>query len=109
MLLFEGKKKDKVLNCIRDKARKLGLTCRVGVLVLEEDCSYFGGQKVILRNLGPFNNLELMAKNLFSGIRSLDSLGADYILATAPPRWHIGLAIFDPLFKAAGSQTIVVD
>jgi L-threonylcarbamoyladenylate synthase len=109
LVLFEGRQKDKVLKSIQEKAGEMALTHRVGVLVPEEDCSYFDGQNVILQNLGSFDDLDLMAKNLFSAIRSLDNLGVDYIFAIAPPHRYIGLAIFDRLYKAASSQLTVVN
>jgi hypothetical protein len=50
----------------------------------------------------------LITKNFFAGIRILDK-GADYILAAVPPRKLLRMAIFDRLYQAAGSQTIVVE
>jgi len=108
LLLFEGQQ-DRVLVLMKNKIDELTLNHRVGVLAPEEVLSQFDGRQVVMESLGSFNDLETVAKNLFSRMRSLDSRGVDYILALAPPRQRLGLAIFDRLYKAAGSQVITVD
>lgn len=50
---------------------------------------------------GPWNNPEILARNLFSGLRALDEAGATVILCPVPEPEGIGAAIRDRLEKAA--------
>jgi L-threonylcarbamoyladenylate synthase len=109
LLLFKGSNKDKVLESMIGKIEELTLSKKAGVLVPEEYRSRFKDSQIIFQSLGPSDNLDLIAQNLFSGMRLLDSQGVDCILTMAPPQHYIGQAIFDRLYKAAGSQIIVVD
>lgn len=109
LLLFEGRNRDKLLASMKAKVRELTRIGKVGVLVPEEVRADFKGLDIEIENLGSFNDLERVARSLFSRIRNLDNRGVDYILTLAPPREGIGLAIYDRLYKAAGSRTIEVD
>ena len=51
--------------------------------------------------LGPLDDLEHVARTLYAGLRALDSLGVDVILARTFPAHGIGLAIHDRLLRAA--------
>ncbi len=108
VLLFDGECREKVIAAIRRRADELKKGSRVGVMVPEEEASDFGSDVVVM-NPGSYDDLEMVAVKLFETLRAFDREGVDYILALAPPRKGIGLAVFDRLFKAAGSQVITVD
>lgn len=107
VLLFDGECREKVMAAIKAKAEELRKGSRVGVMVPEEEACHLGSDVVVM-NPGSFADLEGVASRLFEILRALDREGVDYILALAPPKRGIGLAIFDRLFKAAGSRVIEV-
>jgi L-threonylcarbamoyladenylate synthase len=94
---------------MKSKINELTLSKKVGVLVPEEYRSCFEDSPIIFQSLGASDDLDLIAQNLFSRMRLLDSQGVDCILTIAPPQQYIGRAIFDRLYKAAGSRIIIVD
>jgi len=108
VLLFGGKRRERVIVAMREKIAELKNGSRIGVMVPEEEFFHFTGD-VFAMSLGSFADMELVASNLFATMRALDRKGVDYILTLAPPRKGIGLAVFDRLFKASGSQLIEVD
>ncbi|HIC96163.1 TPA: hypothetical protein EYP12_06000 [Candidatus Bipolaricaulota bacterium] len=81
---------------------------RVGLLVPQEHLDRFDPLPAgaVLRNLGSLADLEGMAKALFASLREIDGEEVSSILVLAPPREGLGLAIFDRLYKAAGSRVI---
>ena len=108
LLLFSGPR-EAVLNQMRrtlQDSRAGGQT--TGVLVPDEDRSVFAGLGVRLFPLGPLSDLDLVAHNLFAGLRELDSLELDLILARDLGRAGLGLAIWDRLFRAAEGRVITV-
>jgi L-threonylcarbamoyladenylate synthase len=109
VLLFNGKCRQRVITAIKEKIDELKNDNRIGVMVPDEEISYFSGGDVVTTGLGSFVNMEAVAGNLFATMRTLDRKGVDYILTLAPPREGIGLAVFDRLFKASGSQVTEVD
>jgi len=73
----------------------------VGLLLADEDkpsCQPLGASLV---TLGPAGDLAQIARNLFAGLRALDQLGVDVILARNFAAHGLGLAINDRLIKAA--------
>jgi len=108
VLLFDGEPRGRAIAAIKAKVNELKGVARVGVMVPEEETCHFGGDVVVM-SPGSYNELEAVASRLFETLRGFDRAGVDYILALAPPRKGIGLAIFDRLFKAAGSQVIRVN
>lgn len=108
VLLFNGKSRETVLRTMRERAKALKKRSKVGVMVPEEELPYFADEDVISAALGSFDTMEAVASNLFATMRALDKRGVDYILALAPDKEGIGLAVFDRLFRAAGSKLINV-
>lgn len=108
VLLFDGEQQEKVIATMKAKVEELEVDSRVGVMVPEDQVGNFGGDVVIM-SPGSYDDLEAVAGRLFETLRAFDREGVDYILALAPPRNGIGLAIFDRLFKAAGSQIVRVN
>jgi L-threonylcarbamoyladenylate synthase len=74
---------------------------RVGVLLYDEDSAALEGLAVETGRLGPAGEPEQAAGRLFDQLRRLDRLGVDVILARAPPKEGLGLAVWDRLFRAA--------
>ncbi len=86
---------DSLLNRRADFAAR-GL--KIGLLILEsqrEACNNLHPQFVLGETLSD------AARNLYAGLRALDSAGVDVILATEAPRSGLGEAIADRLARAA--------
>ena len=78
---------------------------QVGLLIAEEDRAPLARAGVAdiapIIALGRLDDLEHVARTLFAGLRALDTLGVDVILARAFPAHGIGLAVYDRLLRAA--------
>lgn len=109
VLLFGGKCRERVIAAMRETVRELKKGSEIGVMVPDEELSYFTKEDVVAVGLGSFTTMEVVANKLFETMRALDKRGVNYILTLAPSKEGIGLAVFDRLFKAAGSQLIEVD
>ncbi len=109
VLLFGGKHREKVIQTMRERIAELKKGSRIGIMVPEEELTHFTDADGIVLGLGSFATMEQVARELFATMRTLDSRGDNYIFALAPPKEGIGLAVFDRLFKASGSQLIEVD
>ena len=109
VLLFGGKCRERVIAAMRKRIKELKPGSEIGVMVPEEELSHFTDEDVVAIGLGSFTTMEAVASKLFEAMRALDKRGVDYILARALSREGIGLAVFDRLFKASGSQLIEVD
>jgi L-threonylcarbamoyladenylate synthase len=77
----------------------------VGVLSFEGDEAALAGLPVEARSLGPAEAPEDAAQRLFDELRSLDRTDVDIILARAPAKEGLGLAVWDRLFRAAEGKT----
>lgn len=109
VLLFGGKRREKVIAAMGERLKELKIGNQVGVMVPQEELHHFVDDDVVTIGLGSFVTMEEVARELFAVMRTLDNRGVDYILTLAPPKEGIGLAVFDRLFKASGSQLIEVD
>jgi len=109
VLLFGGKHREKVIAAMRERLKELKIGNQVGVMVPQEELYHFADDDVVTIGLSSFFTMEEVARELFAAMRTLDDRGVDYILTLAPPKEGIGLAVFDRLFKASGSQLIEVD
>ncbi|MFC1995869.1 L-threonylcarbamoyladenylate synthase [Chloroflexota bacterium] len=109
MLLFGGKCREKVIETMRERIAELKKGSRIGIMVPEEEFAHFTDTDGIVIGLGSFATMEQVARELFATMRALDNRGVNYIFALAPPKEGLGLAVFDRLFKASGSQVIEVD
>jgi len=107
VLLYQGKTREAVIAAMQSKLRELRQGGhRVGLLVGEGDLARFSEEGMVVESLG--NSLDEAARRLFSALRALEKQGVEFILALAPPRQGIGLAVFDRLLRAAGSKLIEV-
>ena len=71
----------------------------VGVMASDADVAAFAPLNVKIERLG--NDDEAVAKRLFAAMRALDARGVDVIIARAPQKRGLGLAIWDRLLRAA--------
>ena len=72
---------------------------RVGVIVFQNSIDAVPLQNQII--LSPTGNFEEAARNLFSGMRTLDAMDLDVILAFLLPEEDLGVAINDRLRRAS--------
>jgi len=102
VLLFVG---ENPINKMKKEIQRLkSQGKRIGIMVPEEYLSQFKDEDVLVESLG--SNLKEMAGNLFSCMRRMDERGVDFILTLNVSQTGLGLAVFDRLFKAAGSEVI---
>ncbi|MCC6613895.1 MAG: threonylcarbamoyl-AMP synthase [Anaerolineae bacterium] len=106
MLLFDGER-EAVLEAMRQRAETLDAEGkRVGVLAYEEDRAVFAGLNVHLHVLGALQNTDKIGAGLFAGLRALDAVGVDVILARTVEREGLGAAIDDRLMRAAEGHIV---
>ncbi len=110
LILFESG--DAAIACRQMAGRAKSLLetgRRVGVLAADEDKKFFGELSVQNEQLGASQDLEQVARRLYSAIRSLDAAGVDFILARSYGTKGLGMAILDRLRRAAGEIVISED
>lgn len=78
----------------------------VGVMALDADAARFDCLDIRIERLG--SNAEDAALRLFAALRSLDNEGVDLILARAPAKQGLGLAVRDRLLRAASGSLVEV-
>ena len=100
---------DLVIKEQNERIEELKMGSKIGVMVPEEELPHFTDEAVVVVSLGSIITMEAVASKLFESMRALDKRGVNYILTLAPPKQGIGLAVFDRLFKASGSQLIEVE
>jgi L-threonylcarbamoyladenylate synthase len=102
MVLFQGTDKRAVIWRMRQEARLfLQQGKHVGLLVAEEDAPAFDGLEVTVTTIGPADDAQKIAQNLYAGLRSLDKSDIDVILARDFGEEGLGLAILDRLRRAS--------
>ena len=109
VLLFHGKCQKKIIAAMRETINKLNKGYNIGIMVPEEMFFHFHNEEVISEGLGSFTDMKAVARNIYTKMRLLDNKKVSHILALAPPEEGIGLAVYNRLFKAAGSQLVEVD
>ncbi|MCX8182896.1 MAG: L-threonylcarbamoyladenylate synthase [Crenarchaeota archaeon] len=106
MIVVEGddyeKKVAKIVETVEEYL-KSGL--KVGCMVSEETARRLSGQ-VMLEILAPRNRLDLVARRIYSALRSLDRMNPDIIVAEGFPEEGIGMAIQNRLRKASGYRIL---
>ncbi|MCY3798231.1 MAG: L-threonylcarbamoyladenylate synthase [Chloroflexi bacterium] len=96
VLLFEGADDAQVYTAMRAEIARHE---RVGVLASDAEAAAFADLNVIVERLGA--NSEEAAQRLFAALRSLDQRELDVILARAPRKAGLGLAVWDRLLRAS--------
>ena len=120
MLITKCKNKEEIINTLKEK-KCLVLKCfgckEVYFPEEEIDCilkevkgnisnkgrfDYLCREEYVKKYLKCFkNDLKVMARNLFSTLREFEEESVDIIIAVAPPKEGIGLAVYNRLKKAA--------
>lgn len=77
---------------------------RVGLMLSDADAAAFADLEVETERLG--ETAEHVALRLFAAMRALDQAGVDLILARAPGKQGLGLAVWDRLLRAAEGSII---
>lgn len=105
LILCSGEKESALekLSALAKQAQAQGRS--VGLLLADEDMKSFEAITCIPYALGPSNDLEHIARNLYAGMRALDDKNVNIILTRDFGKHGLGLAIHDRLLRAA-SQII---
>ena len=103
VLLFSGLDEAKVFAAMRAEITRRE---RVGVIVSAADARQFTGLDVAIECLGADSGQA--AARLFAGLRALDKRGLNFILARAPEKKGLGLALWDRLLRASVGSLIEV-
>jgi L-threonylcarbamoyladenylate synthase len=108
--LFEGADGAVRRALISESNKLLDQGKTVGLLVANDDKDSLPGldNSVPVVTLGPLEDLEKVAKNLYAGMRKLDVRNVDVILARSYPTTGIGGAIRDRLVRAAQGKVTTV-
>ena len=101
LLLFAGA--DAAAHLVTEAERLVGEGRRVGVLTYDGEAAPAGATA---EDLGPTEAPEQTARRLFAALRALDGRGVDVILARAPDRRGLGLAVWDRLVRAAEGRVL---
>ncbi len=102
LLLFEGEKAVEIMRSRASDYLKKGQ--KVGVLALDQQKARFSDLPLETASAGADETA--MAQGLFSAMRDLDARGVDVILALAPGKSGLGLAVWDRLVRAAEGKVI---
>ncbi len=78
----------------------------IGLMADDADAAAFCGFNVKIERLGTGD--EQAAKRLFAAMRALDEQGVDLIIARAPEKRGLGLAVWDRLLRAAEGSLVEV-
>jgi len=103
VLLFSGADDAKVFAAMRAEiARREG----VGLIASDADARQFAGLDLPIEGLGA--DSDQAALRLFAAMRALDKRGLNFILARAPDKRGLGLALWDRLLRASAGSLIEV-
>ena len=103
LLLFQGSDDAAVYAAMR---AEIAANRRVGLMLGDADAAAFADLDIKIERLG--RTAEQAALRLFAAMRALDSAGVDLILARAPKKQGLGLAVWDRLLRAAEGAMIEV-
>lgn len=82
---------------------------QIGLLLPDEDLSFFADLPIQIQNLGSKEDMSQIAQNLFVGIRSLDKANLDVIIMRSVDKKGLGVAIWDRLSRASGQKVFNLD
>ena len=91
-----------VVSLVREEAlRAASRGRRVAILASSNNVSEYRGLGAQVLDLGPLENLAIVARRLFHALRSLDEMGVDVGIVEPFPERGVGLAIMNRLRKAS--------
>lgn len=108
LIFFRGTEQNVQVAMLKQLQDLLAEGKSVGLLIASEDKAVFAGYPVSVQDLGPRDDLSLVAARLFAAMRALDGEGVDVILARGFGAVGLGLAIEDRLLRAAGGRVVEV-
>ena len=103
LLLYQGSDDAAVYAAMR---ATIAGNQRVGLMLSDVDAAAFADLDVAIERLG--RDAAQSALRLFASMRALDRAGVDLILARAPDKQGLGLAVWDRLLRAAEGELIAV-
>lgn len=103
LVLFSGDDDKAVYAAMRARIARHE---RVGLLATDADARAFARLGVKIERLG--KNDKRAAKRLFAAMRALDRQRVDLIIARAPAKRGLGLALWDRLLRAAAGSLVEV-
>jgi L-threonylcarbamoyladenylate synthase len=104
LILCEGGEPERIADCLSSAALRMGAEHhRIGLLAASEICRRIDPMEppLILRDLGPLDDMRQISRRLFAGLRELETEGVEVILAHRLPSEGLGAAINDRLTRAA--------
>jgi L-threonylcarbamoyladenylate synthase len=104
LVVFDGASETMLAALRREAEAAIGLGKRVGALLADEEAAALAGLPVTTVALGPRDDLGLITRRLYAGLRTLDEQQLDVILAHTFGKDGLGLALWDRLRRAAGGQ-----
>ena len=104
VILFSGEDDAEVYAAMR---AEIASHDRAGLLACDADAAEFSDLDIAIERLG--ENADDAARRLFAALRSLDGQEVDCILARAPEKTGMGLAVWDRLLRAAAGALVEVD
>lgn len=102
--LVEGNKEEMILKIKEIANENISQGNKVIIFATNQTKEEYKGLNVL--NLGDRNNLDSIAKNLFSYLREADKQNADIILIESVEDKEIGLAIMNRAVRAAGYKIV---
>ncbi len=103
VILFSGEDDAEVYAAMRAEIARHD---RAGLLACAADAAEFADLDIAVERLGA--NADEAARRLFAALRALDQQGMDCILARAPAKAGLGLAVWDRLLRASVGSLVVV-
>lgn len=103
VILFSGEDEAEVYAAMRAEIARHE---RVGLLACAADAAEFADMDITIERLGA--TADEAARRLFAALRTLDQQGMDCILARAPAKTGLGLAVWDRLLRASVGSLVVV-
>ncbi len=103
LLVFQGGNDTTVRAAMRAEIERHR---NIGLMADDADAAAFAGLGIKIERLGTGD--EQAAKRLFAAMRALDEQGVDLIIARAPEKRGLGLAVWDRLLRAAEGSLVEV-
>ncbi|HEY4384837.1 MAG TPA: L-threonylcarbamoyladenylate synthase, partial [Ktedonobacteraceae bacterium] len=95
--LYEGDQENIRTALVAEVQQRAKQGERVGLLLAQEDISFFAGSSAHIASLGSLHDPDQLASNLFAGLRTLEEAGVQVILCRSFAEQGLGLAIRDRL------------